>query len=249
MSTGTPFAFKQEPSKKRKREEEDDDVEVVEKKQKIIKPNDWADCPICMETYAYPMTLPCDHTFCSECTIKLSTKGECPTCRKPFNLEKVRKNRCAQRMILNAQLTPKSTSLSYKLFDQVDVELQSVLPAIYNIADKIGCDIEGFNVSRGCTGIRPELPRRLIEIMKGFDRIISQIAGPDVDIRSNDFWELVFQGYRNLIRSKKQPCYTYCSVREVRIQHTACWTSSCAKLSCTFVKKGTNDMVRLFLLV
>uniref|UniRef100_A0A8B9HML2 RING-type E3 ubiquitin transferase n=1 Tax=Astyanax mexicanus TaxID=7994 RepID=A0A8B9HML2_ASTMX len=41
-------------------------------------------CPICLEIFLEPVTLPCEHTFCKPCFLETVDKANmcCPLCRK-----------------------------------------------------------------------------------------------------------------------------------------------------------------------
>ena len=41
-------------------------------------------CPVCLEIFLEPVTLPCDHTFCKPCFLETVDKANmcCPLCRK-----------------------------------------------------------------------------------------------------------------------------------------------------------------------
>ena len=45
---------------------------------------DHATCPVCLQLYKCPKVLPCQHSYCQECLIKLEKdkKITCPECRK-----------------------------------------------------------------------------------------------------------------------------------------------------------------------
>ncbi|EIM80472.1 uncharacterized protein STEHIDRAFT_45110, partial [Stereum hirsutum FP-91666 SS1] len=51
-----------------------------------------SNCPICLDTYKSPVSLPCGHVFCQQCIVltvqspnaACSTHRSCPTCRRPF---------------------------------------------------------------------------------------------------------------------------------------------------------------------
>ncbi|TFK72142.1 hypothetical protein BDN72DRAFT_836516 [Pluteus cervinus] len=58
-------------------------------------------CSICGELFDGPVSLSCGHCFCSCCVrTSLSTKQECPTCRKPGNEDHIRPNPSVEEAVL-----------------------------------------------------------------------------------------------------------------------------------------------------
>ena len=49
-------------------------------------------CPICLEQFKDPKVLPCLHSYCHECIVKLNKTGNyitCPECRMTVEVRKV----------------------------------------------------------------------------------------------------------------------------------------------------------------
>ena len=46
-------------------------------------------CTVCLELFKNPKELPCDHTFCHDCIVKLFEHNNelvCPECRAPVDV-------------------------------------------------------------------------------------------------------------------------------------------------------------------
>ncbi len=46
-----------------------------------------SECSVCLNTYDCEQRLPCDHSFCADCMVKLvasNLSNTCPLCRSPF---------------------------------------------------------------------------------------------------------------------------------------------------------------------
>ncbi|KPP58081.1 hypothetical protein Z043_124127 [Scleropages formosus] len=58
-------------------------------------------CPICLEFFNNPTTLPCEHTFCHSCIQgTLVAQGpRCPECRATFLQDQLRPNRILRNMV------------------------------------------------------------------------------------------------------------------------------------------------------
>ncbi|XP_041347070.1 tripartite motif-containing protein 59-like, partial [Gigantopelta aegis] len=75
---------------------------------------DGVSCPLCISVYEDPRTLPCGHTFCSNClqshisaSISPDKTFRCPMCMRSINIpdDKKEANTCASLFPLNVALT------------------------------------------------------------------------------------------------------------------------------------------------
>ena len=51
-----------------------------------------SECPVCLEAYADPKVLPCDHSLCARCVqqIKQEFRIECPLCKVVHDVSRIR---------------------------------------------------------------------------------------------------------------------------------------------------------------
>lgn len=62
-------------------------------------------CPVCLEIFEYPVTLPCGHSFCDNCLDScenMSGSTTCPVCRTGFNAHQKSRAVHIERQILRS---------------------------------------------------------------------------------------------------------------------------------------------------
>lgn len=65
-------------------------------------------CPVCLEIFENPISIPCGHTFCNDCLSSVenhSGSSTCPVCRDDFNLNMKRRARDIERQIRHSMGT------------------------------------------------------------------------------------------------------------------------------------------------
>lgn len=75
-------------------------------------------CPVCLEIFENPISIPCGHTFCSDCLSSvenLSGSSTCPVCRHNFNFSEKRRARDIDRQIRHSTGTCSSCNRQFPM--------------------------------------------------------------------------------------------------------------------------------------
>ncbi|RMX40917.1 hypothetical protein pdam_00017664 [Pocillopora damicornis] len=75
-------------------------------------------CPVCLEIFENPISIPCGHTFCSDCLSSvenLSGSSTCPVCRNNFNFNEKRRARDIDRQIRHSTGTCSSCNRQFPM--------------------------------------------------------------------------------------------------------------------------------------